>query len=106
MAINKICESFEAAVSGIKDGSTILVSGFGGAGMPTELLNALREQGASELTIVSNNAGVGKEGIGGLLLDGRVKKVICSYPRSGGSVVFEEMWAAGKEILRSCLKER
>lgn len=96
MAINKICESFEAAVSGIKDGSTILVSGFGGAGMPTELLNALREQGASELTIVSNNAGVGKEGIGGLLLDGRVKKVICSYPRSGGSVVFEEMWAAGK----------
>ena len=75
MAINKICESFEAAVSGIKDGSTILVSGFGGAGMPTELLNALREQGASELTIVSNNAGVGKEGIGGLLLDGRVKKL-------------------------------
>ena len=96
MAVNKICESFEMAVSGIKDGSTILVSGFGGAGMPTELLNALRKQGASDLTIVSNNAGVGKEGIGGLLLDGRVRKVICSYPRSGGSVVFEEMWAAGK----------
>ena len=96
MAINKIMNDFETAVSGIKDGSTILVSGFGGAGMPTELLNALRDQGATDLTIVSNNAGVGREGIGGLLSEGKVKKVICSYPRSGGSVIFEEMWAAGK----------
>jgi 3-oxoadipate CoA-transferase alpha subunit len=64
--------------------------------MPTELLNALRDQGATDLTIVSNNAGVGREGIGGLLSDGRIRKVICSYPRSGGSVIFEEMWAAGK----------
>ena len=96
MAINKIMNDFETAVSGVKDGSTILVSGFGGAGMPTELLNALREQGATDLTIVSNNAGVGREGIGGLLSEGKVKKVICSYPRSGGSVIFEEMWAAGK----------
>ena len=87
---------FETAVSGVKDGSTILVSGFGGAGMPTELLNALRDQGATDLTIVSNNAGVGREGIGGLLSEGKVRKVICSYPRSGGSVIFEEMWAAGK----------
>ena len=96
MAINKIMNDFETAVSGVKDGSTILVSGFGGAGMPTELLNALRHQGATDLTIVSNNAGVGREGIGGLLSEGKVKKVICSYPRSGGSVIFEEMWAAGK----------
>ena len=96
MAINKIMDDFETAVSGVKDGSTILVSGFGGAGMPTELLNALRDQGATDLTIVSNNAGVGREGIGGLLSEGKVKKVICSYPRSGGSVIFEEMWAAGK----------
>jgi 3-oxoadipate CoA-transferase alpha subunit len=96
MAINKIMDDFETAVSGVKDGSTILVSGFGGAGMPTELLNALRRQGATDLTIVSNNAGVGREGIGGLLSEGKVKKVICSYPRSGGSVIFEEMWAAGK----------
>ena len=96
MAINKIMNDFETAVSGVKDGSTILVSGFGGAGMPTELLNALRDQGATDLTIVSNNAGVGREGIGGLLSEGKVKKVICSYPRSGGSVIFEEMWAAGK----------
>ena len=93
MAINKIMNDFETAVSGVKDGSTILVSGFGGAGMPTELLNALRDQGATDLTIVSNNAGVGREGIGGLLSEGKVKKVICSYPRSGGSVIFEEMWA-------------
>ena len=96
MAINKIMNDFETAVSGVKDGSTIWVSGFGGAGMPTELLNALRDQGATDLTIVSNNAGVGREGIGGLLSEGKVKKVICSYPRSGGSVIFEEMWAAGK----------
>ena len=96
MAINKIMNDFETAVAGVKDGSTILVSGFGGAGMPTELLNALRDQGATNLTIVSNNAGVGREGIGGLLSEGKVKKVICSYPRSGGSVIFEEMWAAGK----------
>jgi 3-oxoadipate CoA-transferase alpha subunit len=96
MAINKIMNNFETAVAGVKDGSTILVSGFGGAGMPTELLNALRDQGATDLTIVSNNAGVGREGIGGLLSEGKVKKVICSYPRSGGSVIFEEMWAAGK----------
>ena len=96
MAINKIMNDFETAVAGVKDGSTILVSGFGGAGMPTELLNALRRQGATDLTIVSNNAGVGREGIGGLLSEGKVKKVICSYPRSGGSVIFEEMWAAGK----------
>ena len=96
MAINKIMTNFEDAVAGVKDGSTILVSGFGGAGMPTELLNALRDQGATDLTIVSNNAGVGREGIGGLLSEGKIRKIICSYPRSGGSVIFEEMWAAGK----------
>ena len=78
MAINKIMDDFETAVSGVKDGSTILVSGFGGAGMPTELLNALRRQGATDLTIVSNNAGVGREGIGGLLSEGKVKKVYWS----------------------------
>ncbi|MBT4355794.1 MAG: 3-oxoacid CoA-transferase subunit A [Rhodospirillaceae bacterium] len=96
MAINKIMTNFEDAVAGVKDGSTILVSGFGGAGMPTELLNALRDQGATDLTIVSNNAGGGREGIGGLLSEGKIRKVICSYPRSGGSVIFEEMWASGK----------
>jgi len=96
MAINKVIDSFANAVEGVQDGATVLVSGFGGAGMPTELLNALRDQGATNLTIVSNNAGVGREGIGGLLSAGRVRKVICSYPRSGGSVVFEEMWAKGQ----------
>jgi len=85
MAINKIMDSFAAAVEGIKDGATVLVSGFGGAGMPTELLNALNDQGATDLTIVSNNAGVGREGIGGLLAKGKVRKVICSYPRSSHS---------------------
>ena len=96
MPINKIVDGFARAVHDIKDGATILVSGFGGAGMPTELLNALREQGATDLTIVSNNAGVGREGIGGLLEAGRIRKVICSFPRSANSVVFDAMWAAGK----------
>ena len=96
MPINKIVESFEDAVCGIRDGATLLVGGFGGAGMPTELLDALRDQGCRDLVIVSNNAGVGRRGIGGLLEAGRVRKVICSYPRSGGSVVFEEMWAKGQ----------
>lgn len=96
MPINKIVGNFADAVAGIADGATLLVSGFGGAGMPTELLNALRDQGCRDLTIVSNNAGVGREGIGGLLEAGRVRKVICSYPRSGGSVVFEQMWADGQ----------
>ncbi len=96
MPINKIVESFEDAVRGIEDGATLLVGGFGGAGMPTELLDALRDQGCRDLVIVSNNAGVGRRGIGGLLEAGRVRKVICSYPRSGGSVVFEQMWAKGQ----------
>ncbi len=96
MPINKIVESFEDAVCGIEDGATLLVGGFGGAGMPTELLDALHDQGCRDLVIVSNNAGVGHRGIGGLLEAGRVRKVICSYPRSGGSVVFEQMWAKGQ----------
>ena len=83
MAINKIMDSFAAAVEGIKDGATVLVSGFGGAGMPTELLNALNDQGATDLTIVSNNAGVGREGIGGLLAKGKVRKVIWLNPLLG-----------------------
>ena len=83
------------AVSGINNGSTILVSGFGEVGAPTELLEALIDQGVTDLTLVANNAGVGDRGIGALMREGRVSKIICSYPRSTGSVWFERCYHAG-----------
>ena len=94
--IDKRIDNLEAALSGIEDGSTILVSGFGNAGSPILLLEALIDQGAKELTIVSNNAGEGKFGLAALMKAGRISKVICSYPRSSGSVIFEELFAQGK----------
>lgn len=84
------------AVAGIRDGATVLVSGFGEAGMPHGLLRALIEQGARDLTVVSNNAGVGHTGIAALLQAGRVRKIVCSYPRSAGSVLFDELYARGE----------
>ncbi len=84
------------AVSGIKDGSIIMISGFGDAGNPTELVHALIEQGARELTIVNNNAGTGYLGVAKLLEAGRVKKLICSFPRSAKSVVFQDLHSKGK----------
>lgn len=83
------------AVAGIKDGSTVLVSGFGESGVPNTLLEALVEQGATGLTIVANNAGVGDFGLGALLRAGRVSRMISSYPRSRGSVWFERRYADG-----------
>ena len=94
--INKIVDNLTSALSGIKDGSTILVSGFGNAGCPVRLLEALIDQGAKNLTIVSNNAGEGEFGLAALMKAKRVRKVICSYPRSSGSVIFEELYAQGK----------
>src|SRR3954463_2614324 len=84
------------AVAGIEDGSTILVGGFGMAGMPTTLIDALIAQGASGLTIVSNNAGNGDTGLAALLAAGRVAKVICSFPRQSDSYVFDALYRAGK----------
>jgi 3-oxoadipate CoA-transferase alpha subunit len=94
--IDKRVASLMEAVSGIKDEATILVSGFGSAGVPTELLEALIEQGARDLTVVSNNAGSGLGGLSALMNAGRVRKVVCSYPRSGSSVVFEELYREGR----------
>ena len=94
--IDKRVEDLATALCGIKDGSTILVSGFGNAGSPIRLLEALIDQGATNLTIVSNNAGEGVFGLAALMKAGRVKKVICSYPRSSGSVIFEELYEQGK----------
>lgn len=84
------------AVSGIADGATVLVGGFGMAGMPTTLVDALIDQGATELTIVSNNAGNGDTGLAALLAAGRVAKVVCSFPRQSDSYVFDELYRAGK----------
>ena len=94
--IDKRVDTIDAALSGIEDGSTILVSGFGNAGSPIRLLEALIDQGATGLTIVSNNAGEGEFGLAALMKAGRVTKVICSYPRSAGSIIFEELYDQGK----------
>lgn len=94
--IDKRMASLEAALEGIEDGATVLIGGFGEAGAPNHLVYALIDQGARELTIVNNNAGVGREGLAALLDAGRVRKVICSFPRSRGSVVFEELHKAGR----------
>ena len=94
--IDKIVLSMAEAMAGIPDGATILLGGFGAAGQPTALLDGLIEQGATDLTIVANNAGTGRKGFARLLELGRVRRVICSFPRSAGSVVFEEVYRTGK----------
>ena len=96
MARTQVCDSADLAVAGIADGATILVGGFGLAGMPFALLEALIRQGAQELTIVSNNAGNGDVGLAALLAAGRVRKVICSFPRQSDSYVFDGLYRAGK----------
>jgi 3-oxoadipate CoA-transferase alpha subunit len=94
--LDKRVKSLEEAVAGVRDGATVLVSGFGNAGIPVELLHALIDQGARELTIVSNNAGSGKTDLAALLAAGRVRKVICSYPKTSGSHVFDGLYADNK----------
>lgn len=94
--INKIVPSLQDAVAGIQDGSTVLVSGFGGAGQPHELIDALIAQGAKELVLVNNNAGNGETGIAKLMKLGRVRKIICSFPRQVDSHVFDGLFRAGK----------
>ncbi|CAM5789820.1 3-oxoacid CoA-transferase subunit A [Castellaniella caeni] len=94
--IDKICTSLEAAVSGIADGATIMIGGFGNAGMPSQLIDALLDQGARELTVVNNNAGNGETGLAALLKAGRVRKMICSFPRQADSYVFDELYRSGR----------
>jgi 3-oxoadipate CoA-transferase alpha subunit len=84
------------AVAAVQDGATVLVGGFGMAGMPVELIDALIAHGAGDLTIVSNNAGNGDTGLAALLAAGRVRKVICSFPRQSDSWVFDGLYRAGK----------
>ena len=94
--IDKQVRSLAEAVAGIPDGAIVLCAGFGGAGLPDALCEAVIEQGARDLTIVANNAGTGRTGLAALLATGRVKRIICSFPRSSGSVVFEELYATGR----------
>jgi 3-oxoadipate CoA-transferase alpha subunit len=99
MSRTVICSTAAEAVDGIHDGATILVGGFGIAGMPITLIDALIDQGAADLTIVSNNAGNADTGPAALLGKGRVRKVICSFPRQSDSYVFDELYRAGKVAL-------
>lgn len=99
MSRTVICAQAQQAVAGIDDGATVLVGGFGMAGMPTTLIDALIDQGATDLTIVSNNAGNGDTGLAALLAAGRVAKVVCSFPRQTDSYVFDGLYRAGKVAL-------
>ena len=94
--INKIVQSMAEAMAGIGDGAVVLLGGFGSIGQPNALIDGVIEHGAKDLTIVSNNAGVGRIGLARLLDLGRVRKIICSYPRSVDPTVFEELYRAGK----------
>jgi len=94
--IQKIIPSVAEALRDIADGSTIFISGFGGAGLPILLLDALLEQGAKNLTLISNNAGASGVGIAKLVSAGRVKKMVCSFPRQPESGAFDELYRAGK----------
>ena len=94
--INKIAPSIEAALAGVKDGSTVMIGGFGTAGIPNELIDGLIAQGAKDLVIVNNNAGNADAGLAALLKADRVRKVICSFPRQADSYVFDELYRSGK----------
>lgn len=94
--ISKLVDSLHAAVAGIPDGSTIMIGGFGGAGQPHQLIDALLEQGARELVVINNNAGNGDTGLAALMAAGRVRKIICSFPRQADSHVFDSLYRAGK----------
>jgi 3-oxoadipate CoA-transferase, alpha subunit len=94
--INKIVQNMADALTGVRDGDVVLIGGFGSIGQPNALIDGLIEQGAKDLTVVANNAGVGHVGLARLMEVGRVRKVICSYPRTSDPVVFEQLYRAGK----------
>ena len=91
-----VADSAAEAVAGIQDGATVLIGGFGMAGMPFGLIDALIEQGATGLEVVSNNAGNGETGLAALLAAGRVRRIVCSFPRQNDSYVFDDLYRAGK----------
>jgi len=94
--VSKVVESAAAAVDDIDDGATIMIGGFGTAGLPSALVDAVIDQGARDLTIVSNNAGNGDTGLAALLKTKRVRRIICSYPRQTDSYVFDALYRSGE----------
>lgn len=94
--IDKLYRTAREALDDVPDGATIAIGGFGGAGMPDELIDALIEQGARDLTVVSNNAGNGDTGLAALLRTRRVRKLVCSFPRQRDAHVFEALYRAGQ----------
>ena len=94
--IDKIAASIADALAGVKDGATVLIGGFGTSGIPGELIDGLIAQGAKDLTVVNNNAGNGDHGLAALLKSGRVRKIICSFPRQVDSHVFDGLYRSGK----------
>ncbi len=96
MPIDKIVPDVASAVAGMKDGDAIMISGFGFAGVPNDLIHGILDTGADDLTVISNNAGTGTEGLAALVGSGRVRRIICSYPRSRGSDQFDARYAAGE----------
>ncbi|CAN7760380.1 3-oxoacid CoA-transferase subunit A [Cupriavidus necator] len=93
--IDKIVPSCTEALTSLPDGASVAIGGFGGAGMPEELILALLDQGARDLTVITNNAGQGETGIAALLKARRVRKIVCSYPRMAGAHVFEKLYREG-----------
>lgn len=94
--IDKRFPSASDAVADVADGATVMIGGFGEAGSPVELIHALIDQGACDLTVVSNNAGSGEVGLAALIRSGRVAKIICSFPKTANSTVFPELYGSGK----------
>ncbi len=94
--IDKRVAIMAEAMAGIRDGSVVLIGGFGDVGQPDALIEGLIAQGATNLTVVANNAGRGRTGLAHLMELGRVRRIVCSFPRSRGSVVFEELYSAGR----------
>lgn len=94
--IDKRIASAAEAVAEIADGETVMIGGFGEAGSPIELVHALIDQGASDLTVISNNAGNGQVGLAALIRCGQVAKIVGSYPRSSNSTVFADVYRAGR----------
>jgi 3-oxoadipate CoA-transferase, alpha subunit len=94
--IDKCVPDLTAALQGVRDGATVMIGGFGGAGQPSQLIDALIAQGAGNLVIVNNNAGQGETGLAALLKAGRVRKIICSFPRQADSQVFDGLYRASR----------
>src|SRR5690606_11918244 len=96
LMISRLVATAAEALADMPDGATVMIGGFGTAGMPVQLIDALLEQGAKDLTVVNNNAGNGTTGLAALLDAGRVRKIICSFPRQVDSQIFDALYRSGK----------